>query len=183
LRSKATADSRLLIAALGVIERIPVQRLSEWLQVLTNVGVVIGLLLVAYQIEQTNESLELQKSQWQTEFRADRYEILTATTGMIAADKELTTLWRKGLHQHDLNEDEAFRFRMIADQYMWGVWNVFMNNLDWEGDNLAGPLYAVVKLRRQYPGFKKISDEWNAELGSTPFTETLAEIEERPTEK
>ena len=155
------------------------RKVSEWLQVLTNVGVIIGLLLVAFQIEQTNESLELQRSQWQTEFRADRHEILTATTSMIAADKELTTLWRKGLLQQGLNEDETFRFRMIADQHMWAVWNVYMNTLDWEPDGKAGSVYLLAELRQQYPGFKKFSNKWNAKYGNTLFTETLAKIEAR----
>ena len=98
---------------------------------------------------------------------------------MIAADKELTTLWRKGLLQQGLNEDETFRFRMIADQYMWGVWNVFMNTLDWEPDGKAGAVYLLAEFRQQYPGFKNFSDEWSAKYGNTLFTETLAEIEAR----
>ena len=154
-------------------------KVSDWLQVLTNVGVIVGLLLVAFQIEQTNESLELQRSQWQTEFRADRHEILTATTSMIAADKELTTLWQKGLLQQGLNEDETFRFRLIADQYMWGVWNVFMNTLDWEPGGKAGSVYLLAEKRQQYPGLKKFSDEWIARYGNDLFTETLAKYEAR----
>ena len=153
------------------------QRLSEWLQLLTNVGVIIGLLLVAFQIEQTNESLNLERSQWQTEFRADRHQLLTATTSMIAADKELTTLWQKGLLGEGLDEDDTFRFQMIADQYMWGVWNVFMNTREIEPDGKAGSVYLLAEMRQKYPGLKQFSDEWMGRYGITQFTDTLAEIE------
>jgi hypothetical protein len=178
MRTKTARRRRPLIAALGITEGyIPVQRISEWFQVLTNVGVIIGLLLVAFQIEQTNQSLELERSQWTTEFRTDRHEMLTAPVRMIAADEQLTDLWRKGLLRDDLTEEEAFRFRMIADQYMWGVWNVFMNTMDWEPDGRAGSVYLLAEMRQQYPGLKNYSDEWIARYENSLFAATLADIE------
>ena len=99
---------------------------------------------------------------------------------MIAADEDLTVLWRKALLQQDLTEDENFRIQMLADQYMWGIWNVFMNTLDWEpGGKKGGSVYLLAELRQQYPGLKKFSDDWIARYENDLFTETLAEIEAR----
>lgn len=64
-------------------------RISEWLGVLTNIGVVAGLVLVAYQISQTNDSLELERKQWDTTYRWDRTDIMMDFWMGIAQDAEL----------------------------------------------------------------------------------------------
>ena len=100
-------------------------KLNNWLGVVTNIGVIAGLILVAYEIHQNNVALE-------QEARLSRVEVLDGIRGAwqnweyaIIENADLAEIWMKGRAGEPLDRLETFRyeqlgremFRLISQNY------------------------------------------------------------------
>ncbi len=89
-------------------------KLNDWLGVITNIGLIAGLALVAYEIHQNNLALE----------RDARVAQIEMTEGMRAAwqnweyaiieNRDVAEIWMKGNAGEPLDRLEEFRFNQIA---------------------------------------------------------------------
>jgi hypothetical protein len=147
-------------------------KVKEWVSVATNLGVIAGLVLVAYQIQQTNSALQLETKKWNTDYRNARRELFTDLYFEIVADENLSSIWRRGSAGTELSEEEAFRFEMLATQQFWLTLDSYRNNKEWDPEGTDALLRFIVK-REQSPGLRAVSerlldehslDEYRAEL-------------------
>ena len=152
-------------------------RLERWFSIAINVGVVIGLVLVSYQISQTNDALALENRRWDTEYRFQRTEMFTEFFRHIAADQEMTSLWKRGSAGDDLSEEELYRYEMLASQLFSIQWNNYQNNLAWnpEGDD-RGLIYTV-RMLRTLPGAKAALEKWLKTGSFADYSRELDRVE------
>ncbi len=59
-------------------------KLNDWLGVVTNVGLIVGLLLVAYKVHQTNLVMERDYQAWGTSTQLDVQQMFVDWGGSIA---------------------------------------------------------------------------------------------------
>ena len=90
--------------------------INDWLGVLTNIGVIVGLVFVAYEIHQNSLSLE-------TETRVSRIEVYDATREAwqswhlaIIENRDVADLWLRGNAGEALDPVDAHRYELLARQ-------------------------------------------------------------------
>ena len=91
-------------------------KLNDWLGVITNIGIIIGLVLVGYEINQN--SIELER-----ESRISEIEVLDGVRGAwqnwgmaIIENEDVADIWVRGNAGEDLDRVEAMRYRRLADE-------------------------------------------------------------------
>ncbi len=92
------------------------RELIDWLGVITNAGVVAGLIMVAYQIHQNNIAMEY-------DARIARVEV---TEGIRAAwqnweyaiieNRDISDIWMRGNAGEPLDPLEEFRYKQVAKE-------------------------------------------------------------------
>jgi hypothetical protein len=76
------------------------QKLLAWFQVISNIGILVGLLLVGLQLKQASEIAE-------AELISDGLLSTMGALEMLAGDEQLTVAWRKAMQNSpDLTDDE-----------------------------------------------------------------------------
>ena len=88
--------------------------LNDRLGIITNIGVIIGLVLVAYQVSQTNQAMVLDHKTQSIETSAIGREGWQVFSTSIIDSKEVADIWLRGGQGKDITEDEAERFRWLA---------------------------------------------------------------------
>ena len=90
--------------------------LNDWLGVITNVGVITGLILIAYEIHQNNIALE-------REARISYVETVDGIRGAwqnweytIIENREVADIWMRGNAGEQLDRLEEFRFELLAKE-------------------------------------------------------------------
>jgi len=87
-------------------------RLTRWLTLGANVGVFAGLILVAYQINQSGKQLEIAAS-------ADGVDNFTQAMETLVQDEDLSRLIYRAEHSFDeLDDFERWRVNRYLDGYM-----------------------------------------------------------------
>lgn len=81
---------------------------GQTLQLLGNFGVIVGILLLVYEL---NQNRDMMMAQTRNELSQGIVEILLA----ITEDEESSSLWIRGVRGDDLPEDELTRYRIIAN--------------------------------------------------------------------
>lgn len=159
-------------------------KLNSWLGVVTNVWVIVGLVLVAYQIAQTNDALEIERAQWATAYRWDRSEQYQDSIGRIVESPELSSIWRRGRLGEPLSVDDQYRFSLLSENYFWLQWNSNRNELSRLGllgpqpHDPDGPLLQLVQTVQQYPGMRAELDRWLEQYELQGFGAELKRVEQ-----
>lgn len=76
-----------------------VEKLSHWLTLVANLGVLAGIIFLAIELQQNNRLLE-------SEARANRLENRLATNNYILTIPELRLAWIKNSNREPLNQEE-----------------------------------------------------------------------------
>jgi hypothetical protein len=91
-------------------------KLNDWLGVITNIGVIAGLALVAYEVRQNNVAIE-------QEARISQVEVVDGIRGAwqnweysIIENEDLSEIWMKGHAGEDLTPVESFRYEMLGKE-------------------------------------------------------------------
>ena len=128
----------------------------DWLTIITNLGVVIGLVFVAFQMQQTNEALELQS----LEARISASEVPTQLWddwhSDIATSDEAADIWRIGNAGEELSPNEAIRYNALATRFYWNTFVEQKVGTEGSGYTESGAIQRMVLFARRNPGF----DRW-----------------------
>jgi hypothetical protein len=147
--------------------------LNDWLGVITNLGVIAGLILVAYEIQQNNAILE-------QDARNARIEV---TDGLRAAwqnyefaiieNPDISDIWMRGNAGDPLDRLEQFRYEQLArERYRLTSQNYSQNSLidgapaDWAVWQLARTASGNPRLTQVYmeqlarPGLRPRSENF-----------------------
>jgi len=132
-------------------------RFERWITILTNIGVLAGLLLVALQISQTNEALDRENRQWQTDISFSTNEMYSNFSVLAIENADV---WRRGKEGKKLDETEEVIFDILATQFIWANVQVYQVSIQSEGeaDNYAP--WRVAQELQGSPGLKEFFDQW-----------------------
>ena len=89
----------------------------DWLSIITNLGVIAGLVLVAMQMRQTNEALELQSLEARISAIGVPTEIWSDWQSDIITSDEVARIWRTGNAGEELSPNETVRYNAMATRY------------------------------------------------------------------
>ena len=83
-----------------------------------NVGVLIGLFLVAYEVRQTNAALDRDYDVFWTDVQGRSREGWREFNGRIIESAEVADIWMRGGAGEDLSPVESQRFRYLANDVL-----------------------------------------------------------------
>lgn len=149
--------------------------INDWLGVATNVGIIVGLVLVGYEIQQN--SIEIER-----ELRASNVEVITGLREgwqnwnlAIVENEEVAELWLRGNTGDSLNEIDALRYRRLAIE-MFEL--TAQNYTHWtinDGASADWAVHQLTKFASQGPGLR---DEIVREMDVSSFGNFVARIRE-----
>ena len=136
-------------------------KMNDRLGIITNVGLIAGLLLVAYEVNQTNVSMERDYEAWKTSTQLDAQQLFVDWAGSIV-DRDTAELWWKGIHNEELDAVDQERFYQIARSYFWIYRSLgySWNQIDGGGEGFA---LGLDKQLIDRPGLRKRFDRWHSE--------------------
>ena len=94
-------------------------RTNRWLTLAANVGVVIGLILVAYEVRQTNVALDRDYDIFWTDVNGRLREGWREFNGRIINSEEVANIWLRGNAGEELSAIEAERYRYLANDIVF----------------------------------------------------------------
>ena len=92
-------------------------RLNRWLTLGANIGVIAGILLLAYELQQNNELMG-------AEARYNRLIINTENYGRMAENPEFVELWLKSVDNEQLSRSEQARIDFfLVEAFLIREWS------------------------------------------------------------
>jgi hypothetical protein len=131
--------------------------INDWFTVLTNVGVIVGLMLLVVEVRQANTAME-------REFRAYQQDVLDSVRetwqnfGMVlASDQDVAEIWVKGGRGDTLNEVERERYYRLATEFIYMEQQSYLNSRRFSDDSDAGDwvIRQVADYVNRYPGLSE----------------------------
>lgn len=139
--------------------------MKRWLEIATNLGVIAGLVLVAYQINQANEALRQESIGQQMETYRAGGELMGDFWMRIAENQQAASIWYEGNRGDDLEEGAAVQYRLLAEEYfnrsaaMYAMFEAL-------GKGRGGwALAHVIQDVEQHPGLRRALDSILEEQG------------------
>jgi hypothetical protein len=86
------------------IEIMDNDKLNRWLRLGANIGVLVGIALLIYEL---NQNRELMRAQVRHDLSAGLVEIL----GWVATDPQMASIVRRGDRNEELTPDEEYQYR------------------------------------------------------------------------
>jgi hypothetical protein len=110
---------------------------NKWLSLAANVGVLIGLFLVAYEVRQTNAALDRDYDVFWTDVQGRSREGWREFNGRIIESAEVADIWMRGGAGEELSPVESQRFRYLATDIlllyedMFDQWQILGRDTEW----------------------------------------------------
>jgi hypothetical protein len=122
------------------------RNLSEWVHVLANLGVIIGIGFLVIEMRQNNALMEL-------EAQAILNENLQDGWSMISSDPVLVDLFIKDRNGQELSEAEEFRLN--------AYWMGMLLRREWQHKHFPQAETGVAGLRRLFGTYGSLRRAWN----------------------
>ncbi|MEM7084508.1 MAG: hypothetical protein AAF465_17450 [Pseudomonadota bacterium] len=125
-------------------------RIENWAQLVANIGVIAGIIFLAFELQQNNELLD-------AEARRDRATFLQDTHRLLATDEKLAALVLKSNQTSDLTELERFQVHEF--------WLSVLHNIDLARTEMhASELEPVVqRLQTFFQTSEGLKSTWTSE--------------------
>lgn len=162
-------------------KHVKASEINNWLGVVTNLGVIAGLVLVAYEIQQNNVALD-------RDARIAQVQVTDGIRGQwqnweyaIIENRDLSDIWMRGNEAEPLDALEEFRFGMLASEmYRLTAQNFRQYSLI-DGVPADWAVYQLARSAQRSPRLKAIFVEQLSRPGNRrpgPFNE-LTDFRER----
>lgn len=125
--------------------------LGQTLNTLANVGVIAGIIFLAYELNQNNEFLEL-------EAKATRVQIMLDGWELIASDPELVALMMKDRNREELTATEEMQLN--------AYWMGYFIRREWQFENVAEHFgQQTNSFLRLYQAYSSMRRAWEGAAG------------------
>jgi hypothetical protein len=91
---------------------------NKWLTLAANVGVIFGLILLAYEIRQTNSALDRDYDVFLTDVQGRAREGWREFNGRIIESDDVADIWMRGNAGDELSPKEEVRYRYLANDFI-----------------------------------------------------------------
>ncbi len=147
--------------------------LNDWLGVITNIGLIAGLVLVAYEIHQNNIALEREARISEVEVQDGIRAAWQNWEYAIIENRDISDIWMRGNAGEPLDPLEEFRYELVAiEQFRltgqnYGQYSAFDGvPADW----------AVWQLAREAKGNRRLTAVYMQQLGLPGLRQKNAEV-------
>ena len=146
--------------------------LNRWMTLVANIGVLVGIFLVAYEVRQTNIALDREYDAFWAEVQGRSREGWREFNSRIINSEEVADIWNRGNAGESLTPLEAVRYRYLANdnillyQQMFDQWEV-------AGRDTSGLLEWLESSIKRNPGLQKELVRIIERNPSSNFSETV----------
>lgn len=151
--------------------------LNDWLGVVTNIGVIAGLVLVAYKVKQNNVALERQA-------RASEVEMVDGIRAAwqnweyaIIENREVADIWIRGNAGEDLDPIEAVRYERLASEMFRLISQNFRQYSTNAGEPADWAIEQLVDTIIDYPGIREVFIRQIETGRDNPFRRRIRELD------
>ena len=147
--------------------------LNDWLGVVTNIGVIVGLILVAFEIRQNNIALE-------QEARVAEVEVYDGIRGAwqnweyaIIENSEVADIWMRGNAGEPLDRLEEFRYKQLARE----MYRLIAQNYRQYSTLLGEPADQYIQqLVATVAGRPRLKEVFNEQLNRQEFSQNVFNV-------
>ncbi|MEQ8958840.1 MAG: hypothetical protein RLP02_13095 [Coleofasciculus sp. C2-GNP5-27] len=136
-----------------------IDKLNQWLALLGNFGVIVGIIFLAVEIRQNESILSSEMTMSELSATGLAYDFNDEWRTLLLEHDDLRQLWNKGLASNDLSEDELDRFDLLCLKYLWGNVTTYERNSVVGRDEIADSQIARLStIINRNPGFRDCWD-------------------------
>jgi len=95
--------------------------INKWLTLVANFGVIAGILFLAVEVRQNQESLNEANVISRLSASAATLEAYDGFRTMLIQDREIAQLWDSGLQGASLDPIDAQRFQRLCESHVWNL--------------------------------------------------------------
>ena len=129
--------------------------MKHWLEIVTNIGVIVGLILVAYQIDQANQAIQQSAVGMQMETFQAGGEVMGDFWMRIAENQNTASIWYRGNKGEELEPPFVMQYNLLAREYFTRI-AAMHAMFEAHGEGRGGWAIAqVVQNVRQSPGLSR----------------------------
>ena len=161
-----------------MVYTLKVSELNDWLGVLTNIGVIAGLVLVAYEINQNNIALD-------RDARLSQVEVLDGIRAAwqnweyaIIENEDVADIWMRGKSGEPLDALDEFRFEQLGREMFRLISQNYRQYTTISGESADWVVGQLVETVRDNP---RLRDVFIRELERSqfvnPFRERVLELD------
>ena len=110
-------------------------KINEWLSTFTNIGVILGLAVLVYEVQLANESLDRELGIHAAEVNAATVSGWENIDFALIQDGELADIWHRGHNRQELSPVEQIRFNLLLNRYIFQFRRVYEQYYYLTGDN------------------------------------------------
>ena len=136
--------------------------LNDWLGVITNIGLIAGLVLVAYQIHQNNIALEREARISEVEVSVGIRTAWQNWEYAIIENRDISDIWMRGNAGEPLDPLEEFRYELVAKEKFRLTGQNYWHYSTFDG---APADWAVWQLAREAKGNPRLTAVYMQQLG------------------
>lgn len=93
--------------------------INKWLTLIANFGVIAGILFLAVEVRQNQESINEANMISRLSASSATLEAYDGFRAMLIQDKEIAQIWDSGLKGESLDPIDALRFRRLCQSSIW----------------------------------------------------------------
>jgi hypothetical protein len=113
---------------------------GQAIQILSNIGVIVGIVFVGMQLRQNQASLDQANRLDRIETMEVSIENFGRARSWIAQDSELADIWRKANDGENLTQLEVVRFGALCEETLWSIALAYRRSRELADDRLADGL-------------------------------------------
>jgi hypothetical protein len=100
-------------------KKVNLENLNRWLSLAANIGVIGGIIFLAVEIGQNQESLDQANRLSLLDARTTEVEHWNQFRALLAENKELSDIWARGRRGESMDESDAARFDLLCTTNLW----------------------------------------------------------------
>ena len=94
---------------------------AQTVNTLANIGVIAGIVFLAIEIRQNQESLDEGNRISQRALEISSLERFSDFRGQLAEDEQLARIWLHGVADKELTEIDSLRFQALCENFFWAT--------------------------------------------------------------
>jgi hypothetical protein len=141
---------------------VQLSKVNDWLGLTTNVGVILGLILVAYELQQTQVAIS-------TEVYATGREGWSNWTALIIENSEVADIWLRGNAGEELSSVDQERYAQLVRERLWIQIQMFDQWTRVDGEPADWVIAQLIRNFEAGPGLREQIEKELDDVSETAF--------------
>lgn len=153
--------------------------LNKWLTLASNLGVLIGIIFLTVEINQNQESIDLQNSINLAEARDASFNTASSFRHLLLENLELLSVWERGSSDEILSSEEMIQYTHLCNEFLYGLLSlaVRMRALDLETE-YEGILEGLGSRIKNIESFKACWNNAKGAFSDRGYSDVVSKIDE-----